>query len=97
MSRRKGFRDIQLNGINNADCPCRNCGIRYSGCHPSCIKYIDWKQSHEAKLNIFHEQRAVWDAYYEGQQRRDKSLGRRSLNIGRKKKGKGSNNTRDGT
>ena len=97
MSKKKGFHHIQLNGINNDDCPCRRCNVRYSGCHMKCLKYIDWKQLHEAMLHQVHEQRAVWDTYYEGKQRRDKSLGRRSLNIGRKTKGKRGNNTRNGT
>ena len=84
---------INLNRVDNSDCPCKDCINRYAGCHSRCVRYIDWNQLHAIKILKVKQEQAASTAFYEGSVRRSESLGRRSLNIGRGKKGKWSGDT----
>jgi hypothetical protein len=82
---------MHLNDTDNKDCPCYinkgQCPKRFVGCHSKCIDYIDWQQIHEARINVARANRKQQSVCFEGKERRNKSLGRKALNYGRKKRG----------
>ena len=55
--------------------PCRNCEDRHIGCHGTCEKYIDWKESRIQKCRERYERKEA-DSQYMGLARatKDKML-----------------------
>ena len=69
------MKKISLNAVNTDDCPCRECTEeRYVGCHSKCLKYIDWKQQHDVKLQNLHKQKDMNSLLYNNQTSRNKKL-----------------------
>ena len=60
--------------ISNKECPCRGCVDRFVGCHSKCLRYIDWKQKHELKLEHIHEQKSINNLLYHNQNQRNKQV-----------------------
>ena len=77
-----------LMNMNTEDCPCKNCTSRVVGCHSSCIKYINWKQEHEAKLQRQQEQKEFNNLIYSNQVTRNKKVSQEGgIKYGRKSNG----------
>lgn len=69
------MRKLVLNNINTDNCPCKQCiQERYVGCHGKCLKYIDWKQQHDVKLENLRKQKELNDLLYNNQTSRNKKL-----------------------
>lgn len=41
--------------MSNEDCPCRECEIRYTGCHAKCKQYTDFKEKLENLRKLENE------------------------------------------
>lgn len=67
-------RKLYLSPVNTEDCPCKGCQDRYGGCHPRCVRYIDWKQKHNAKLQAIQEQKDINDLLYHNQVSRNNKV-----------------------
>lgn len=65
---------IVLNSVNTDNCPCKGCADRYAGCHSNCLKYIGWKQDHEAKLQNLREQKQLDKLLFDNQVSRNKKV-----------------------
>lgn len=65
---------MYINGVDSTVSPCKECLNRYVGCHSTCVKYIDWKQSHEVKLQEMHNKKKINSILFNNQSRRNKKL-----------------------
>lgn len=68
------MKKLTLNNINTDDCPCKECIERYVGCHSKCLKYVDWKQQHDVKLQNIQKQKDMNSLLYSNQTSRNNKL-----------------------
>lgn len=43
--------------------PCKNCQLRYVGCHSKCLKYIDFRQSVDVLKEQVNEKKKPGSLY----------------------------------
>ncbi len=40
-------------------CPCKDCDIRYIGCHDKCTDYINWKSDKDRLNETIHNEKLI--------------------------------------